>query len=153
MIPRRYLLVVWTFCLSVLLYVDRICVSAAKTEIAADLSLNDRQMGWVLSMFALGYALFQTPGGWLADRLGPRRALSLIDRSEAVPVQPVVRDPDEAIATLTLPSPEARKSALPASAMPTTPDTAMRSLDDARALLQRLTPSQTQTEVPPHEAP
>ena len=80
-------------------------------------------------------------------------ALSLIDRSEAVPVQPVVRDPDEAIATLTLPSPEARKSALPASAMPTTPDTAMRSLDDARALLQRLTPSQTQTEVPPHEAP
>lgn len=87
-----------------------------------------------------------------AEAIG-RRALSLIDRSEAVPVQPVVRDPDEAIATLTLPSPEARKSALPASAMPTTPDTAMRSLDDARALLQRLTPSQTQTEVPPHEAP
>jgi ACS family glucarate transporter-like MFS transporter len=76
--PRRYLFVVWAFCLSVLLYVDRICVSAAKSEIAADLSLNDRQMGWVLSMFALGYALFQTPGGWLADRLGPRSALSLI---------------------------------------------------------------------------
>ena len=78
MIPRRYLFVVWTFCLSVLLYVDRICVSAAKTEIATDLSLDDRQIGWVLSMFALGYALFQTPGGWLADRLGPRRALTLI---------------------------------------------------------------------------
>ncbi len=77
-IPSRYLFVLSTFCLSVLLYVDRICMSAAKGEIAADLSLNDRQMGWVLSLFALGYALFQTPGGWLADRLGPRRVLSVI---------------------------------------------------------------------------
>ena len=76
--PTRFLFVVWTFCLSVLLYVDRICISTAKNEIASDLSLNDRQMGWVLSVFALGYALFQTPGGWLADRLGPRRALSII---------------------------------------------------------------------------
>jgi ACS family glucarate transporter-like MFS transporter len=64
------------FCLSVLLYVDRICISAAKDQIARDLSLDDRQMGWVLSVFALGYALFQTPGGSLADRLGPRRVLS-----------------------------------------------------------------------------
>jgi ACS family glucarate transporter-like MFS transporter len=77
-IPTRYLFVVWTFCLSVLLYVDRICVSTAKNEIATDLSLDDRQMGWVLSVFALGYAVFQTPGGWLADRVGPRRTLSII---------------------------------------------------------------------------
>jgi ACS family glucarate transporter-like MFS transporter len=77
-IPTRYLFVVWTFCLSVLLYVDRICISTAKNDIANDLSLDDRQMGWVLSVFALGYAVFQTPGGWLADRVGPRRALSII---------------------------------------------------------------------------
>jgi ACS family glucarate transporter-like MFS transporter len=35
-------------------------------------------MGWVLSAFALGYALCQTPAGWLADRLGPRRILAAI---------------------------------------------------------------------------
>jgi ACS family glucarate transporter-like MFS transporter len=35
-------------------------------------------MGWVLSALALGYALFQAPGGWLADRLGARLVLSLI---------------------------------------------------------------------------
>lgn len=75
-LPRRYLLVLWTFALSVLLYVDRICVSTAKDAIAGDLSLDDRQMGWILSAFALGYALFQTPGGWLVDRLGARRVLT-----------------------------------------------------------------------------
>jgi MFS family permease len=35
-------------------------------------------MGWILSSFQWGYALFQIPGGWLGDRFGPRRALSAI---------------------------------------------------------------------------
>lgn len=77
-IPHRFFFVGGTFLLSVLLYVDRACISAAKDDIAADLALSDRQMAWVLGAFALGYALFQTPGGWLADRYGPRRLLSAI---------------------------------------------------------------------------
>ena len=32
-------------------------------------------MGWILASFRWGYALFQIPGGWLGDRIGPRRAL------------------------------------------------------------------------------
>jgi MFS transporter, ACS family, glucarate transporter len=76
--PQRYWLVLSTFGLSVLLYVDRICISVAKEDVASDLQLSETQMGWVLSAFALGYALFQTPSGWLADRYGPRRVLSLI---------------------------------------------------------------------------
>lgn len=75
-LPHRYFFVGGTFLLSVLLYVDRACISAAKDDIASDLALSDRQMAWVLSAFALGYALFQTPGGWLADRYGPRKLLS-----------------------------------------------------------------------------
>ena len=74
--PKRYWLVVGTFLLSMLLYVDRICISAAKESVAGDLRLSDKQMGWVLSAFALGYALFQTPAGLLADRFGPRRVLT-----------------------------------------------------------------------------
>ena len=35
-------------------------------------------MGWILSSFNWGYSLFQIPGGWLGDRIGPRRALTLI---------------------------------------------------------------------------
>jgi MFS transporter, ACS family, glucarate transporter len=77
-IPRRYLLVAGTFLLSVLLYIDRVCISAAEEPIARDLQLSDEQMGWIMSAFALGYALCQTPAGWLADRYGPRRVLSSI---------------------------------------------------------------------------
>jgi ACS family glucarate transporter-like MFS transporter len=62
----------------VLLYVDRVCISAAKENVAGDLHLDDQQMGWVFSAFSLGYALFQTPNGWLADRFGPRRILASI---------------------------------------------------------------------------
>ena len=69
-IPARVLLVFGTFLLSLLLYIDRACISAAKIPVSESLGLNDKQMGWVLSVFALGYALFQTPSGMLADRFG-----------------------------------------------------------------------------------
>ena len=74
--PKRFLLVLATFLLSVLLYIDRVCISVAKDDISADLGFTDAQMGWVFSAFALGYALCQTPSGILADRFGPRRILT-----------------------------------------------------------------------------
>lgn len=78
LIPTRVLLVFGTFFLSLLLYIDRACISAAKIPISDSLGFSDKQMGWVLSAFALGYALFQTPSGMLADRLGPRKILTTI---------------------------------------------------------------------------
>jgi sugar phosphate permease len=33
-------------------------------------------MGWVLFAYQIAYALFQIPGGWLGDRLGPRLAMA-----------------------------------------------------------------------------
>ncbi len=78
MIPKRYLLIVGTFLLSVLLYIDRVCISAAKEPITGDLGLSDTEFGWALSAFALGYALFQTPSGILADRFGPRVVLTSV---------------------------------------------------------------------------
>lgn len=75
---KRYFLVLNTFILSLVLYIDRVCISAAKSPIAESLQLSDKQMGWVLSIFALGYALFQTPSGFFADKYGPRKALALI---------------------------------------------------------------------------
>lgn len=76
--PKRYFLIVNTFILSLILYIDRVCISAAKSPIADSLHLSDKQMGWVLSIFALGYALFQTPSGYIADKFGPRRVLAMI---------------------------------------------------------------------------
>lgn len=66
------------FLLSMLLYVDRVCISSAKESIAADFKFTDTQMGWVLSIFALGYAIFQVPSGILADRYGPRIILTSV---------------------------------------------------------------------------
>jgi ACS family glucarate transporter-like MFS transporter len=74
--PTRFLLIFVTFLLAVLLYVDRACISVAKEEVTGELELSDTQWGWVMSAFALGYALLQTPSGVLADRFGPRRVLA-----------------------------------------------------------------------------
>lgn len=77
-LPKRYFLVCGTFLLAVLLYVDRVCISTAKGPITSELGLTDPQFGWVLSAFAFGYALLQTPTGALADHFGPRRVLAAI---------------------------------------------------------------------------
>ena len=77
-IPRRYLLVLGTFIISLFMYIDRACISAAKDSISRDLNFTDTQMGWVLSIFSLGYALFQVPGGIYGDKYGPRKVLSAI---------------------------------------------------------------------------
>jgi len=76
--PVRHKMVGGTFILAMIVLFDRILISVAKDPIASDLSLNDKQMGWVLSIFALGYALFQTPSGFLADKFGARRVLTAV---------------------------------------------------------------------------
>jgi ACS family glucarate transporter-like MFS transporter len=66
------------FLLSLITYIDRVAISTAKEPLAGDLGLSDTEMGAVFSAFALGYALAQIPGGWLADRWGPRKALAAV---------------------------------------------------------------------------
>jgi len=43
-----------------------------------DLGLSETQLGIVLGAFAWSYGLLQGPGGILGERLGPRRAMTLI---------------------------------------------------------------------------
>ncbi len=59
-------------------YMDRVVISSAAPFIQHDLGLSLVTMGWILSSFRWGYSLFQIPGGWFGDWMGPRRALSLI---------------------------------------------------------------------------
>jgi len=75
-IPIRFTLVFSTFILTVLLYVDRASISAAKVNICSDLGLGITDFGWVMAAFTLGYAIFQAPSGKLADNYGPRRIIS-----------------------------------------------------------------------------
>jgi len=72
----RWFLVFWLFILSAVAYLDRVNISIAGISIAAAYHLTNPQLGRVFSAFLAGYALFQTSGGWLADRLGPRRVLA-----------------------------------------------------------------------------
>ena len=76
--PLRWLVVASVFVLAFITIVDRVCISAAKRDIAAELRINDVQFGWVFGAFTLGYAVLMIPGGWLADRFGPRRCLTCI---------------------------------------------------------------------------
>jgi len=77
-IPVRYKMVLGTFMLALIVLFDRILMSVAKDPVSEALALNDKQMGWVMSIFALGYALFQTPAGLLADKYGPRKILTAV---------------------------------------------------------------------------
>jgi ACS family glucarate transporter-like MFS transporter len=72
----RWWLVGWIFVLSAVSYLDRVNISIAGSSIASEFALSTVQLGTVFSAFLLGYALFQTAGGYLADRFGPRRVLT-----------------------------------------------------------------------------
>ncbi|MDP9322358.1 MAG: MFS transporter [Acidobacteriota bacterium] len=74
----RYVTVVFAMTLAVIMYIDRVCISQAAPLISKDLGLTKIQMGWAFSIFGWAYALFEIPGGWLADRMGPRRVLMRI---------------------------------------------------------------------------
>lgn len=53
-------------------WLDRMAINMAMPFMAADLHIGADKIGWILSAFFAGYALFQIPGGILADRHGPR---------------------------------------------------------------------------------
>ena len=73
----RYWVIVFAVSLAVIQYLDRVSISsaAAVPAIRRDLGLSEVQMGWVFSAFALAYAIFDIPGGYLGDWMGPRKVL------------------------------------------------------------------------------
>ncbi len=73
----RWLLIGWMFAISAIAYLDRVNISIAGRSIQEEFHLDNVQLGWVFSAFVAGYAIFQAPGGRLADRFGPRKVLAL----------------------------------------------------------------------------
>ena len=73
----RWVLIFWLFILSAVAFLDRVNISIAGILLASDYHLSEIKLGWIFSSFLAGYALFQTPGGRLADRLGSRSVLAL----------------------------------------------------------------------------
>ncbi|MGD9855800.1 MAG: MFS transporter, partial [Planctomycetaceae bacterium] len=72
----RHVVVASASLMSVLLYLDRFCISFAEIYIQEDLGLTNVEVGWMLSAFFWTYALGQVPAGWLTDRFGSRIMLT-----------------------------------------------------------------------------
>jgi ACS family glucarate transporter-like MFS transporter len=73
----RWRILALLFAVSVITYIDRLNISVTARQMMPALGLTELQMGQVFSAFVIGYALFQIPGGWLGDRWGARRILTL----------------------------------------------------------------------------
>ena len=57
-------------------YLERTNVSVVGHLMRPELGLDESQLGNIFSAFTFGYAVFQFPAGFLADRFGPRRVLA-----------------------------------------------------------------------------
>jgi MFS family permease len=56
-------------------YVDRLVISTALPSIGKEFGLDHSEQGLLLTVFFISYALFQFPGGALADKIGSKRTM------------------------------------------------------------------------------
>src|SRR2546423_1152551 len=56
-------------------YIDRLVITLALPAIGRQFSLDKTAEGAILTAFFITYALFQVPGGFLADRIGSRKTM------------------------------------------------------------------------------
>jgi len=73
---ERYTVLFILFITWVVSYLDRMVMTVAIPYIAIDFNLSPMAMGVVISTFFAGYALFQIPGGILADKFGARKVMA-----------------------------------------------------------------------------
>ena len=74
---HRWVIVALLCAVAFVLYVDRINISVSAPHMATEFGLSSQSLGNVLSAFLFGYALGLVPGGWLADRFGAHRVLTI----------------------------------------------------------------------------
>ncbi|HQU46348.1 MAG TPA: MFS transporter, partial [Pirellulales bacterium] len=75
----RYQVMLVAVAASFMLYVDRYCLGELlkHKSVTGELGLDEKQLFWSQSAFFWSYGLMQVPSGWLADRFGPRRLLTI----------------------------------------------------------------------------
>lgn len=74
----RHRVLAMLFLLSIITYIDRVCIAAAGPRMQSDLGISPERWGWVTGVFAIAYAVFEIPTGAMGDRRGPRRILTRI---------------------------------------------------------------------------
>jgi MFS family permease len=71
----RYGVLGFACSLSMITYLDRVCFGTVAPYVQDEFHLSNTEKGMLFSAFALAYALFEVPSGWLGDVFGPRRTL------------------------------------------------------------------------------
>jgi MFS family permease len=61
--------------LAMITYLDRVCFGTVAKYIKEEFSLTQDRVGMLFTAFALAYAIFEVPTGWLGDVFGPRKTL------------------------------------------------------------------------------
>ena len=74
----RWLVLLLISLMYMITYMDRTGISIAAPAMSREFGLSQTTMGVVFSAFLWAYALGQIPGGWSADRFGPRLVLLVI---------------------------------------------------------------------------
>jgi sugar phosphate permease len=69
---------------SFMTYFNRTCMGTITKTLIDDFQLTETQMGFIMSSLLLPYTVCMTPGGWITDRWGPRRALMLMGFGSAL---------------------------------------------------------------------
>lgn len=81
----RWRIVLLLVAFSGLGYFNRNSISVAGTERLMDeFGLSETQMGSVYSAYLIAYTLCMVPGGWLIDRVGPKKSLMIMGFASAV---------------------------------------------------------------------
>jgi ACS family glucarate transporter-like MFS transporter len=76
--PKRHVVLGYLVALSIITYLDRLCIAVAGPAMQRELGLSPEQWGWVLGVFMLSYGIFEIPTGALGDRQGQRTVLTRI---------------------------------------------------------------------------
>ena len=74
----RHRVLFMLFLLSIITFLDRVCMNVVSKYVKVDLHLDNQSFGYILGAFSLAYALFELPTGILGDRIGPRKILTRV---------------------------------------------------------------------------
>jgi MFS transporter, ACS family, glucarate transporter len=74
----RHKVLLVLFILSIITFLDRVCMNVVSKYVKTDLKLDNEQYGYILGAFSLAYALFEIPTGALGDKIGARRVLTRV---------------------------------------------------------------------------
>lgn len=73
----RSLMIFLLFIGYAVVYIDKTVMGFALLPIEREFNLQPEQLGYITGIFFLAYSLFQIPAGWLNDRIGYKKVLSM----------------------------------------------------------------------------